>query len=271
MRATRGTVDGRFPIKAMRSGPSTRSMITPGRPSTVIVPYTSGTSTPPSAAARSAVASRSTRVGSFDGRNRRSTVPSSHAKTSASRPSPTRARPASSPPGMCLRLEDDEGDVAVRARLVLRVATVCSHNARPELRLLVCRRDPGPHWSRSAVHRDLDVRAVAEVEVPVGMAVFATGRRHGHHALASAGGQAQVHVLIEEAVDAFDALAAAGIEVVSEEEVAIVPVADRPGELGQVSRQLGDAGVNITLAYLATSTRLVFAADDFAKAKAALQ
>jgi len=45
---------------------------------------------------------------------------------------------------------------------------------------------------------------------------------------------------------------------------------DRPGELGQVSRKLGDAGVNITLAYLATSTRLVFAADDFAKAKAAL-
>ncbi len=29
--------------------------------------------------------------------------------------------------------------------------------------------------------------------------------------------------------------------------------------------------MNITLAYLATSTRLVFAADDFAKAKAALR
>ncbi len=93
----------------------------------------------------------------------------------------------------------------------------------------------------------------------------------GFCAITSAGGQAEVHVLIEEAADAFDALAAAGIEVVSEEEVAIVPVADRPGELGQVSRKLGDAGVNITLAYLATSTRLVFAADDFAKAKAALQ
>jgi len=93
----------------------------------------------------------------------------------------------------------------------------------------------------------------------------------GFCAISSAGGQAETHVLIEDAAVAFDALAAAGIEVASEEEVAIVPVEDRPGELGQVSRKLGDAGVNITLAYLATSTRLVFAADDFAKAKAALQ
>lgn len=93
----------------------------------------------------------------------------------------------------------------------------------------------------------------------------------GFCAIASAGGQAETHVLIEDAAVAFDALAAAGIEVVLEQEVAVVPVEDRPGELGQVSRKLGDAGVNITLAYLATSTRLVFAADDFAKAKTALE
>jgi len=93
----------------------------------------------------------------------------------------------------------------------------------------------------------------------------------GFCATSSAGGQSEVHVLIEDAAAAFDALATAGIEVVSEEEVAIVPVEDRPGELGQVSRKLGDAGVNITLAYLATSTRLVFAADDFARARAALE
>jgi hypothetical protein len=93
----------------------------------------------------------------------------------------------------------------------------------------------------------------------------------GFCAIASAGGQAETHVLIEDAAVAFDALAAAGIEIVLEQEVAVVPVEDRPGELGQVSRKLGDAGVNITLAYLATGTRLVFAADDFAKAKTALE
>jgi hypothetical protein len=92
----------------------------------------------------------------------------------------------------------------------------------------------------------------------------------GFCATTSGGGQSEVHVLVEDAAAAFDALEGAGIEIATEEEVAIVAVADRPGELGQMSRKLGDAGVNIRLAYLATNTRLVFAADDFAKAKAAL-
>lgn len=93
----------------------------------------------------------------------------------------------------------------------------------------------------------------------------------GFCATTSGGGQAEVHVLVEDAALAFDALAAAGIEVVSEQEVAIVDVEDRPGVLGEVSRKLGDAGVNITVAYLATSTRLVFGAEDLALAKAALE
>jgi hypothetical protein len=62
-------------------------------------------------------------------------------------------------------------------------------------------------------------------------------------------------------------LAAGGVEVASEQEVAVVEVEDRPGVLGEVSRKLGDAGVNITLAYLATNTRLVFASDELARAR----
>jgi hypothetical protein len=93
----------------------------------------------------------------------------------------------------------------------------------------------------------------------------------GFCATTSGGGQSEIHVLVEDAAAAFEALTGAGIEIVADEEVAVVPVADRPGELGRVSRRLGDAGVNIRLAYLATSTRLVFAADDFAKAKLALE
>jgi hypothetical protein len=50
----------------------------------------------------------------------------------------------------------------------------------------------------------------------------------------------------------------------------VVDVMDRPGELGEIARKLGDAGVNITLAYLATNTRLVLAADDLATARTAL-
>lgn len=89
-------------------------------------------------------------------------------------------------------------------------------------------------------------------------------------ALTSAGGQAEVHVLVADAEAAFTALKGAGIDVVSEQEVIVVAVEDRPGVLGDVTWSLGAAGVNITLAYLATNTRLVLAADDLAKAQAAI-
>ncbi|HEX6312826.1 MAG TPA: amino acid-binding protein [Acidimicrobiia bacterium] len=92
----------------------------------------------------------------------------------------------------------------------------------------------------------------------------------GFCATTGGGGKAEVHVLVEDAAAAFAALGEARIEVASEAEVAVVAVDDHPGVLGEVSRKFGAAGANITVAYLATSTRLVFAADDLAAAKAAL-
>ncbi len=93
----------------------------------------------------------------------------------------------------------------------------------------------------------------------------------GFCAVTSGGGQAEVHLLIDDMAAAFDTLATAGVRIASEQEVAVVAVTDdRPGVLADISRKLGESGVNITLAYLATNTRLVFAADDLAAAKAAL-
>lgn len=93
----------------------------------------------------------------------------------------------------------------------------------------------------------------------------------GFCAVTSGGGRAEVHVLVDDLDGAFGALKEAGIGVVSEQEVAVIDVADdRPGLLGEISRRLGESGVNVTLAYLATDTRLVFAADDLAAARAAL-
>src|SRR6185295_3139055 len=86
----------------------------------------------------------------------------------------------------------------------------------------------------------------------------------GFCVLTSGGGTAETHVLVEDMVSAFDALQAAGVRVVAEQEVMVVSVDDRPGVLGEVTRRLGDADVNITLAYLATRTRLVLAADELA-------
>jgi hypothetical protein len=89
-------------------------------------------------------------------------------------------------------------------------------------------------------------------------------------AVTSGGGQAEVHVLVEDLEAALPALARSGLAVSSEQEVVVVALEDRPGALGAVSRQLGEAGVNITLTYLATDTRLVLAADNLAAAQAAL-
>lgn len=86
-------------------------------------------------------------------------------------------------------------------------------------------------------------------------------------AVTTGGGQGEIHVLIEDTGAAFSALEAAGIEVADEQEVAVVPVEDRPGELGEITSRLGDAGVNISLTYLATGPRLVFAADNLQRAQ----
>ena len=89
-------------------------------------------------------------------------------------------------------------------------------------------------------------------------------------AVTSGGGQAEVHVLVEDLEAALPALARSGLAVSSEQEVVVVALEDRPGALGAVSSRLGEAGVNITLTYLATDTRLVLAADNLAAARAAL-
>ena len=89
-------------------------------------------------------------------------------------------------------------------------------------------------------------------------------------AVTSGGGQAEVHVLVEDLEAALPALARSGLAVSSEQEVVVVALEDRPGALGAVSGRLGEAGVNITLTYLATDTRLVLAADNPAAARAAL-
>jgi hypothetical protein len=92
----------------------------------------------------------------------------------------------------------------------------------------------------------------------------------GFCAVRTGGGQAEVHVLIEDAEPAFAALDRAAIPIEVEQEVVVVPVEDRPGMLGDVTRKLGDTGVNLSLSYLATRTRLVIAADDLAVVRAVL-
>ncbi|MFW2383810.1 MAG: ACT domain-containing protein [Acidimicrobiales bacterium] len=86
------------------------------------------------------------------------------------------------------------------------------------------------------------------------------------------GGETELHILVDDAESTMKALATENIDVVSEQEVVVVDLeeSDRPGALGDMASRLGASGVNISLAYLATETRLVFGADDLAAARRAL-
>jgi hypothetical protein len=78
------------------------------------------------------------------------------------------------------------------------------------------------------------------------------------------------HVLVEDASGARVALEDAGYEVRAERDVIVTDIQDRPGTLGDLTRRIADAGVNVDLQYLATNTRVVIGADDVQKAREAL-
>ena len=83
-------------------------------------------------------------------------------------------------------------------------------------------------------------------------------------------GKGVIHILVEDAVAARKALQQAGLVVRGERQVLVLDIEDRPGVLGNVTRRIAKAGVNIDLMYLATNTRLVIGVDDLDKARTAV-
>jgi hypothetical protein len=86
-------------------------------------------------------------------------------------------------------------------------------------------------------------------------------------------GRGIIHLLIaDKAVRrAVAALEAAGMGIADQREVLVVDVANRPGSLGELARELAEAGVNIELLYTTFGgVRVVIATDDIENAKAAL-
>jgi len=84
-------------------------------------------------------------------------------------------------------------------------------------------------------------------------------------------GRGVIHLLVQEAHKAQRALSANGIDVEGERDVLLIDVQDRPGVLGNIARRLARENVNIELAYLATSNRLVLGVDDEEKARRILK
>ena len=87
-------------------------------------------------------------------------------------------------------------------------------------------------------------------------------------------GRGIIHLLFDDddAAVAHQALEAAGMSVAYERDVLVIDINDRPGTLGEAARLLGDANVNIELAYSTFGgVRLVVASDDLESARAAIE
>jgi hypothetical protein len=84
-----------------------------------------------------------------------------------------------------------------------------------------------------------------------------------------------VHILVENAMVAQNALILADIKVEGESDAVVIDLthddADKPGTLGRVAGKVATAGINVSIAYLATSDRAVFVTSDNEKAREALQ
>ena len=84
-----------------------------------------------------------------------------------------------------------------------------------------------------------------------------------------------VHVLVENAMVAQNALILADIKIEGETDAVVIDLTDeeagRPGTLGRVAGRVASAGINISAAYLATRDRAVLVTSDNEKAREALQ
>jgi hypothetical protein len=86
-------------------------------------------------------------------------------------------------------------------------------------------------------------------------------------------GRGVIHLLFDDAsaTTARRALEEAGMGIADEREVLVIDVNDRPGTLGGLARALGEANVNIELAYTTFGgIKLVIATDDMDSARSAL-
>ena len=90
------------------------------------------------------------------------------------------------------------------------------------------------------------------------------------------GGTGTVHVLVDDVARATAALEKADLAVAAVTDVIVSPAladpdVDTPGVLGGMTRALAEAGINISLAYVASRNRVVLATDDNQRATQLLQ
>ena len=116
-------------------------------------------------------------------------------------------------------------------------------------------------------HRPGELARLGEVTGEAGVSIRGLAAFTGE-------GRGVVHVLLDDEAVARcrAALERAGIGIADEREVLVVQIEDRPMALGELTRQLADANVNVDLAYTTSGrVKIVIATDDLKSARAVLQ
>ena len=116
-------------------------------------------------------------------------------------------------------------------------------------------------------HRQGELARLGEVAGEAGVSIRGLAAFTGE-------GKGVVHLLLDDDAVARcrAALERAEMGIADVREVLVVEIEDRPGALGELSRQLADANVNVDLAYTTFGrVKVVIATDDLKSARAALQ
>ena len=114
-------------------------------------------------------------------------------------------------------------------------------------------------------HRPGELARLGEITGEVGVSIRGLAAFTGE-------GKGVVHLLLDETVTPCrEALERAGMGIADQREVLVIDIEDRPGALGELTRQLAEANVNIELAYTTFGgVRVVICADDLTSARAVL-
>jgi len=86
----------------------------------------------------------------------------------------------------------------------------------------------------------------------------------------TANGKGVVHILVEDAGAAREALKSACNEVGEARNLIALDLGNKSGMSGAINRKIAESKTNIELAYLASGARLVIGADDLEKSAAAI-
>ena len=121
-----------------------------------------------------------------------------------------------------------------------------------------------------AVDLVIDVENTPGALAQVATAISDAGVNIAAATFVGPGDRAEIHILVPHAEAVKHALAISHVAVTGERQVVVVDVEDRPGVLADLTRKVGDAGIDLDLVYVATRNRLVFGAADIVGLKAAL-